>query len=403
MATAIHTRLHIVGAAASCAVATSFAERCRAAGLSTRTFLQILLRSPFSIRASAMTCLSLAVLMCASAGVSPAVAQGPGYDRQLEARRWADAEAREMYAAIRKCDYDRWAGARRGYDKYSIVAKSNTPAPSYPIPCNPVSEGTNRWTTPTEPDKLYSVGRPLEPAKLYTVGTLFEPAKLYSVGTLGRPQPFNWSGFYIGVNGSGNFNTLGQTERFKMNNVVTNDFSDSSTAIGGGFSAGYLFAPWNNNIVVGPFASVDFPNQSTDHTVPGGFFLGQTTNVIGTVGAQGGVVAAQGVLIYGEFGAAFADIDQKLNFSGPATSVNKTVTGANLGIGAAFQPANWQIAGNPVAVVAQYNHVFLPRTTFDNPGSPLFLYSNQSDIDQFKIGVRVQFNPNLVAETPIRF
>jgi hypothetical protein len=89
---------------------------------------------------------------------------------------------------------------------------------------------------------------------------------------------------------------------------------------------------------------------------------------------------------------AVADVDHKLNFSGPVTLVNKTVTGASLGLGVAFRPTNWQIAGIPVAITAQYNHIFLPGTTFDNPGSPLFLYSNQSDIDQFKIGVRVEFN-----------
>lgn len=168
-----------------------------------------------------------------------------------------------MYDAIRKCDYERWAGAKRGYDKYSIVAKINEPAPSYPIPCDPVSEGANRWTTPTEPAKLYSVGRPLE------------PAKLYSVGMLVTPHPVDWTGFYISFYGSGNFNHLAQQERFGMTNAVTNEFSDRSQAMGFGFGAGYLFQTGIPNILVGGSASFDVLNQDTLHTFPGafGFFL----------------------------------------------------------------------------------------------------------------------------------
>jgi hypothetical protein len=89
-------------------------------------------------------------------------------------------------------------------------------------------------------------------------------------------------------------------------------------------------------------------------------------------------------------GAAFARAEHRLNFSGPVTSVEKWVTGVSVGGGAVLQPAKWRIAGHRVALVAQYNHVFLPRTTFDNPGSPAFLYSNQSDINQFKIGLLMQ-------------
>ena len=115
-----------------------------------------------------------------------------------------------------------------------------------------------------------------EPVKRYSVGGNLKPATLYSVGTLVRPQSASFTGPNIGFNGSGNFNTLGQQERFKMNNMVTNDFSDSSQAIGFGASAGYLLAPWNNSILVGGSASLDVLNQDTIHTFPGGFFLGKS-------------------------------------------------------------------------------------------------------------------------------
>ena len=163
-------------------------------------------------------------------------------------------------------------------------------------------------------------------------------------------------------------------------------------SVGGGFGAGFLFSPWNNNILVGPSASIDFLRQDTIHTFPPGpFFLGQTTNVIGTVNAQIGVVARPGLFLFGEFGLAVVNVDQKLNFSGPVTSVNQNVTGANVGVGFVFQPANWQIAGFPVAVVAQYNHIFLQDAQFNNPGSPGFTYNNQNSFDVFKLGIRVPF------------
>jgi opacity protein-like surface antigen len=201
----------------------------------------------------------------------------------------------------------------------------------------------------------------------------------------------SFSGFYVGANIAGISNTLGQTETFKMTNVVTNNFSDSSSGIGGGFEFGYLFALLNTNIVVGPFASVEFINQSTNHTFPGGFFLGQTTNTIGTVGGQLGVIAAPGVMLYGEFGAAFANLDQKLNFSGPVTSASQTVTGANIGLGVAIQPTSWRVGGMPVAFTAQFNHIFLPGATFDNAGSPGYGYHNDTSINQGLVGLRFNF------------
>jgi opacity protein-like surface antigen len=184
---------------------------------------------------------------------------------------------------------------------------------------------------------------------------------------------------------------LGQTERFRMTDAVTNQFSDSSNAVGGGLSAGYLF-PLGNNIFVGPAVSVDFLNQNTNHDFAGGFFLGQTINTITTVSGQVAFAPLPGLLFYGEAGAAFANVTQKLNFTGLVTTSDQTVTGLNVGIGAAFQPFNWQIAGIPVVVFGQYNHIFLPDTQFINPGSPAFTYNNQTDIDKVEAGIRLQFN-----------
>jgi opacity protein-like surface antigen len=352
-------RTRIVGAAASSALPMSTVERCRATGLTTRTFLGSRLRSPFSIRASAMTCASLAILLCASAVGSPAVAETDIYVTTSYGSIVYRA-VRKMTAAIKACDYDKWAAAKKQYDLYSGSFQSrggtSPDAPSYPIPCYPPEERA---------DIGARIGGP-------------------------RIEAASSTGFYIGGNVSGNFNTLRQTETSKATDVVTGRFLDSSNAVGGGIVTGFLFSPWNNNILVGPSASVDFLRQDTNHNFPGNVFLGQTINVIGTVNGQIGVAARPGLFVYGELGLAFANLDHRLNFSGPVTSVNQNVTGVNVGIGAAFQPPDWQIAGNPVAVFVQYNHIILPGAMFDNPGSPGFTYRNENLFDEFKIGVRVQ-------------
>jgi hypothetical protein len=178
-------------------------------------------------------------------------------------------------------------------------------------------------------------------------------------------------------------------QRELLGPVVTNDFSDRSQGIGFGIGAGYLFQTSIPNILVGASASLDVLKLDTLHTIPGGFFLGQNTGVIGALKAQAGVVAAPNVLVYGEVGPAFINIDQKLNFVGPVTAVNRTVPGVDFGAGIAFQPAGLQVAGIPLAVFTQINYIILRAETYDNPGSPLFRYRNNTDITRVGFGVRL--------------
>jgi hypothetical protein len=264
---------------------------------------------------------------------------------------------------------------------------------------------------PPEPARLYQVTPrrdykrtetlPGEPAARKLRTTDIEPVRLNQViprrdyqrvEESERQQIASWTGLYVGGEVAGNFNRLRQIESFAATGVVTNRFSDSSSAFGGGLNAGYLIAPWNNHILIGSFASVDFLNQDTNHSFPGEFFLGQTINVIGTVGAQASVVGRVG-LAYGKVGFALANLDQKLNFSGRVTSENRTVPGVTFGIGAAFQPANWQIAGSPVSAFIEWDHTFLQDARFNNAGSPGFNYRNVNDIDTVKVGTRLHFSP----------
>jgi opacity protein-like surface antigen len=234
---------------------------------------------------------------------------------------------------------------------------------------------------------------PPEPVKLYSVGRQIEPAKLYSVGTLVRPPTASFAGWYISGDVAGSFNKLYQTETFTMTNAVTNQFSDSSNVVGGGFSTGFLVPLGNSPILIGPSASIEFLRQDTFHTFPGNFFIGQTINGIGTVNGQIGV-AKPGLMFFGELGLGVVNVDQKLNFSGPVTSVNQNVTGLNVGFGFTFQPPSWQIAGNRLAIFTQINRIILPAATFENPGSQGYTYRNENDITQVKAGIRVQLSPD---------
>jgi hypothetical protein len=300
----------------------------------------------------------LAVLLCASAFVSPAVA----IDFLTEGSRALNTDIAQMKAAIKACDHDKWESAKRRYDLDSVQLDNHVDAPSYPIPCN------KRQAT-----------RELRTTNIRT-----------------PPEALGFTGFYVGGGVVGNFNALGQTETIRGTDVVTTRVLDSSNALGGNVNMGVLFSPWPNNIRIGASASVDFLNHDTIHSFPPGpSFLGQGINRIWTLNGQIGVVAKPGVFFSAEVGPAFVNVTQKLNFLGPETSVDQTITGLNVGVGVAFQPPDWQFAGNQVALVAQYNHIFLPVATFNNPGSPLFSYRNQNDIDQFKLGVRWFMNPEL--------
>jgi hypothetical protein len=212
-----------------------------------------------------------------------------------------------------------------------------------------------------------------------------------------RTEAVSFTGFSLSGGVVASFNGVNQTEIFKPANVVTNQFSDSSDSAGGYIGASYLFALRDTPIRAGPFLSVDVLNQDTNHTFPPGpFFLGQTINAIATVGGQIGIVATPNLFVYGEVGAAFVSVTQKLNFLGPVTTADNTVTGLNLGIGATFQPPGWQVAGNPMAVFFQFNKLILPVTTFNNPGTTNFAYDNRNDINKFEAGFRVYFGERKV-------
>jgi hypothetical protein len=195
-------------------------------------------------------------------------------------------------------------------------------------------------------------------------------------------------GMYLGGELLNNWGFVRSTERSVDTGAVTNQFSDSGDPIGGGIVAGYNFRPWNNNIVVGPFASFDFLNQTINHN-GAGFLLGTTTHWIITAGAKGGYVVTPGLYLYGLAGASWLNQSLNVNFATAASS-NVTTPGFTLGLGSEYQPSSWRLFGNPVSVFMQYQHTWWGTANFNTPtSSPFFNYAFQRSDDTIKLGVNV--------------
>jgi hypothetical protein len=183
---------------------------------------------------------------------------------------------------------------------------------------------------------------------------------------------------------------------------VTNQFTDSGDPLGIGIVGGYNFKPWNNNVVVGPFASFDYLNQTINHNFEGGQFLGTTTHWFINAGVKAGVVTAPGFYLYGLAGAAFLNHDLNVNFATAAQS-NTTTPGFTAGLGGEYQPPSWRLAGHPVSVFAQYQHTWWSNANFNTPtSSPAFNYTFRREDDTIKLGVtstsvrlRLQWHPSI--------
>jgi opacity protein-like surface antigen len=194
---------------------------------------------------------------------------------------------------------------------------------------------------------------------------------------------------------------LTTTERSAATDEVTNRFKDCKDPLGIGIVAGYNFAPWNNNIVVGPFASFDYAPLSINHTFPTGNYLGSRSHWVTTAGIKAGIVTTPGIFFYGLTGAALLNQDLNINFGGPIASSNTTVPGYTLGLGAEYQPNSWQVFGRPLSLFVQYQHTWWQDAHLDRPAaSPLFNYAFRREDDTVKFGVNIYFGSPTPVEQP---
>jgi hypothetical protein len=183
------------------------------------------------------------------------------------------------------------------------------------------------------------------------------------------------------------------TERSALTDDVTNTFYNVGDPLGTGIAASYLFAPWANNIRIGPFTSFDLLHQTINQTFPNGFFLGSTTHWIFTAGIKAGVVATPSLFIYGLAGASWLNESLNINFA-TASSKNTTTPGFTVGLGGEYMPSVLQRFGLPVSIFAQYQHTWWQDAKFNTPASsPLFNYAFRREDDTIKLGVNVYFSP----------
>ena len=213
------------------------------------------------------------------------------------------------------------------------------------------------------------------------------------IGGSGR----TWTGPYFGLETLENFGRVRHKETSDATGVTTFQSTESGDPPGIGIVGGYNFRPWNNRIVMGPFASFDYLNQTINHNFAGGQFLGTTTHWFINAGVKAGFVTAPGIHLYGLAGAAFLNHDLNVNFATAASS-NVTTPGFTLGLGGEYQPSSWQLAGHPVSLFAQYQHTWWSNANFNTPtSSPAFNYAFRREDDTIKLGVNFYFG---AAPTP---
>jgi len=250
-------------------------------------------------------------------------------------------------------------------------------------------------------DKIKQKICPPEPVKLNCVGVgpkpkLFEPVPPSSSPGGDEQQERLEIGCFdgpsFGIEIMRNFGRVRTTETFGATGQTTFQSTDSGDPFGVGIVAGYNFRPWNNNIVLGPFASFDFLNQTINHTFAGGQFLGTTTHWIATVGAKGGYVVTPSLYLYGLAGASWLNHDLNVNFATAASS-KVTTPGFTLGLGGEYQPSSWRLFGNPVSVFLQYQHTWWGTANFNTPSSsPLFNYAFKREDDTMRLGVNIHLS-----------
>jgi hypothetical protein len=198
------------------------------------------------------------------------------------------------------------------------------------------------------------------------------------------------TGFYAGGQVALNAGDQEITERLADGGDIANRLVDRDDDVFGGVVAGYNFAPFNNRIVVGPFISFDWGDQTIQHDFAGGTFIGSETDWIATAGLKAGVVVAPGAFLYGLVGGSLLEEQLNIDFGGPVTSQSETVSGVTVGGGGEWRPSGLRALGRPVSIFAQYQHTWWEDVALNRPAaSPFFSYDFEREDDSVRAGVNI--------------
>ena len=135
---------------------------------------------------------------------------------------------------------------------------------------------------------------------------------------------YNWTGFYIGVNGGGAFGSSNWTDPTL---AATGNFSVNGFLIGGTLGANYQMGSW----VFGVEGDGDWANldSTTFNTSCGGVGCETSSDFLATIRGRVGY-AFDRLLVYGTAGAAFANVQAA---AGVLPFMSSTEAGWTAGVG----------------------------------------------------------------------
>ncbi|MBN9550476.1 MAG: porin family protein [Alphaproteobacteria bacterium] len=227
-------------------------------------------------------------------------------------------------------------------------------------------------------------------AFLATAAVLFAPAAFAadpaSRDAVPAPQPaasFSWSGVYVGGYAGGSFG------RNRLKNL--NGSSDVSLSPAGGTLGGLAGFNYQTGPLVfgveGEFGydgwkkGADYLNSgnNTRHAESEGTYIGRLRGRVG--------YATGNLLIYSAGGVSFADdkVTQSNPFSGRSDSINRTLTGWNIGVGAEYAfGSNW--TGRPESI-----HDGFGKKTYDFQSLPAGFANREVHLDQDTVRVALAY------------
>ncbi|QPF91071.1 outer membrane protein [Bradyrhizobium commune] len=214
------------------------------------------------------------------------------------------------------------------------------------------------------------------------------------------PVPYTWSGFYIGMNGSGAFSNPMIRERITGTMTTTSRLNDSDVLGGIGVQGGYDFGGFGlPGATFGPFASFNYLGQSVDHGFPGGSFIGTHYNWTADLGVKAGYWVTPRAQLYALGGVEFLNYDLESNFTGPVLRESHTATGALVGIGAELTRPDWHMGNGQWTAYGQATYSWFCGDTFRAPlFSPGFDYNVRSN--QMRIAVGFNYRPGAAPPPP---
>jgi outer membrane immunogenic protein len=193
---------------------------------------------------------------------------------------------------------------------------------------------------------------------------------------------YDWSGFYIGVNGGGGWSHSSWT---------ANGVGDGSHDANGGTVGGQIGYRWQTGqIVWGVEGQGNWADLSGSHF--GGFSGLNDHSKIDAFGLITGQVgyAFNNVLLYVKGGAAVADVKNSVDFPLVTLSTTDTRWGGTVGAGVeyGFSPG--------LSLGFEYDHLFLGRDTFVTPAANTFSIKN--DVDLFTARLNYRFGGPVIGK-----